>query len=387
MKNNLNITKKKLSIMFSIIVFMTILWLWISFFSMKYFTEISREKRSFQVISERIELWKVPIDKILRMWDRFERNFFEEKRLKNRDLKRIKNNYPFLNYIHLNKNNSLISSSIKDEIDSDLVIKVVLEKEYFRLKNTSWLLIKKINLDNDELIIIFKKLRYDLSDYFEDILWFVFISFIFTLFIYFIGTKFINRIFIPVEENMDDMKNFIHNAWHELKTPISVIDSNLQLLDDIKKYDSSMNNEMRLEIKKLNSLIDVLVNLSDLDSFKKIEKNNLLDIILEIEKNFKSKINEKKLKLNINIKKDITIEWNKTYFYMFLSNIIWNAIKYNKKDWKIDISYKKWKLVVSDNWEWIKKDDLEKIFDRFYKVDKSRNSEGFWIGLSLVKKI
>jgi len=70
-----------------------------------------------------------------------------------------------------------------------------------------------------------------------------------------------------------------------------------------------------------------------------------------------------------------------------LSNIVWNAIKYNKNNWKIDIKIDKTKLSIKDSWKWIPSSDLEKIFDRFYKVDRSRNSDGFGIWLSLVKKI
>jgi signal transduction histidine kinase len=73
--------------------------------------------------------------------------------------------------------------------------------------------------------------------------------------------------------------------------------------------------------------------------------------------------------------------------YIFLSNLIWNAIKYNKQDWKIDIFYKSGELTIRDSWIWIEKSDLPKIFDRFFKWDKSRNTEWFGIGLSLVKKI
>jgi his kinase A (phosphoacceptor) domain len=60
------------------------------------------------------------------------------------------------------------------------------------------------------------------------------------------------------------MKNFIHNAGHELKTPISVIDSNIQLLLDMKTYDEEMILELKTEILKLNSLLQSLINLSDI---------------------------------------------------------------------------------------------------------------------------
>jgi signal transduction histidine kinase len=52
------------------------------------------------------------------------------------------------------------------------------------------------------------------------------------------------------------MSNFIHNAGHELKTPISVIDSNIQLIDDMKIYNPEMTKELKIEVLRLNSIID-----------------------------------------------------------------------------------------------------------------------------------
>jgi signal transduction histidine kinase len=60
------------------------------------------------------------------------------------------------------------------------------------------------------------------------------------------------------------MNSFIHNAGHELKTPISIIDSNIQIIKDIKKYNEPMMDEMKNETKKLNLLIDSLIKLSDI---------------------------------------------------------------------------------------------------------------------------
>jgi signal transduction histidine kinase len=70
-----------------------------------------------------------------------------------------------------------------------------------------------------------------------------------------------------------------------------------------------------------------------------------------------------------------------------LSNLIWNAIKYNTKKWKINITYKDNELIIKDTWIGMKPNEIENIFDRFYKADRSRSTEGFGIWLSLVKKI
>ena len=138
---------------------------------------------------------------------------------------------------------------------------------------------------------------------------------------------------------------------------------------------------------KLNSLLQSLINLSDIWSFRNVEKVDLNDIVEEILKSFSEKIQEKNIKINKNIKKNIFIMANRDYLYIFLSNIIWNAIKYNKQNWEINISFENSWLTINDNWIWISDDDLPKIFDRFFKSDKSRNTSWFGIWLSLVQKI
>jgi signal transduction histidine kinase len=79
---------------------------------------------------------------------------------------------------------------------------------------------------------------------------------------------------------------------------------------------------MREEVKKLNLLINSLVNLSEIDSLKNREENNLLEMVNEIIKNFSYKIEDKKIKINIDIDKNTIIKSNKIYLYMFLSNIV-----------------------------------------------------------------
>ena len=385
MAHNIKNTKNKLSIIFSIIVFVLILGLSISFFSVKYFNELKTEEKKFDILSTVIKSWN--LNKIKLMWNRFEESFTRKLRKKDREY--IEDNLPdwFVNHIHLDKNNYLVSKFIKEEIKLSFFNEILEEKKYFKTTYEDWFLVKKFSLKNDWNFIIFKKLKYDFEEHMEDIFRFFIISFLFSIFIYFISRKFIDDTFLPVEQNIEDMKNFIHNAWHELKTPISVIDSNLQLLEDTQKFDKSMNKEMRNEIKKLNSLIDSLVNLSDVDSFKVTEKNNLKEILEEIIKEFKDKIKKGKIKVNLDIKDNIFVEANRNYLYIYLSNIVWNAIKYNKKNWDIDIFYKNKELIIKDTWVWIEKKNLDKIFDRFYKVDESRCSDGCGIWLSLVKKI
>lgn len=391
MEKNINKTKKNLTIIFSIVVFLVIIILWTTFFSAKYFREVSMEKIEFSNLIKNIDSWNLSIESIIEWPKDFSRDSWEDKVFDNRNLPlRWDDKFKpkvFMNYVYLDTDKNIISSDVKDEIYENFILNLVSNDKYFNLTETSWFLVKVFKLDNNYTFLVLKKLNYSLLDYLMDLLWFIFITLLFSILLYIISMKFVDKAFIPVEENMKDMKDFIHNAGHELKTPISVIDSNIQLIDDLKTYDPEMIGELKKEVIRLNSIIESLIKLSDIELFKWLEKNNLKFAVEEILWEFKFKITDKKISTNINIPENVLIKSNKDYFYMFLSNLIWNAIKYNKDSWAIDISYKNWDLIIKDSGIGIDNQDLPKIFDRFFKSDKSRSSDWFWIWLSLVKKI
>lgn len=392
MSSNIKKTKKSLSIAFTAIFFVVILSFWWLFFSLKYTKEITQEKNTFIMFVNSVEEWRFDINDMHTITQILEKKVFNRRWLnKNKPLNEKKlwdfSQKGFINFIQLDNQNKVILSNVKDNVEEDFISDIIYDNDFLALKQSEGFLVKKIFVKDKWILIFFKKLRYNTSDYFNDMLWFIFICFLFSATLYFIGRKFVDKAFIPVEENIADMKNFIHNAGHELKTPISVIDSNIQLMDDTKKYDKEMTKELKQEVIRLNSLIDSLVNLSDIDVFKDVKKIDLKESLEEVLNDLKYKIKEKKIKVEFSIPKDILIETNKNYLYMFLSNLLWNAIKYNKTRWRIDILYKNNELIIKDSWIWMKKAELNKIFNRFYKIDKSRNSEGFGIWLSLVKKI
>ena len=391
MNNNIFKIKKHLTIIFTIIVSLIIIILWTSFLSLKYYKDLNNEKKLLDNLWEWIEKEKLNIDKFINLsrivWNKIKRKDVHKRFNREFNLKYWKNDYigP-LSYIKF-KNDEIISYNIEVDIKDTFIKKIFDSSNLEKSFELDWFLIRKINLKN-ETIIVFKKIRYDIYNYIGDIFIFILITFIFSSLLYFIWNKFINKIFIPVEENIKDINSFIHNAGYELKTPISVIDSNIQLIKDIKKYDEPMLDEMKNETKKLNSLINSLIKLSDIWGLKVWKDEvNLKDLINEILNNCKKKLFKNNIQVKVKIKKDIIIEANRNYFYILLSNLIWNAIKYNINDWKIDISYKNNQLIIKDSWVWIPTIDFNKIFDRFYKIDESRNTEGFGIWLSLVKKI
>lgn len=385
MNKNILKTKKNLTIIFTIIVSLVIIILWISFLSFKYINESRWDLIEFSNLINQINDWKISLNKVVFLSDNFEKDISK----RDKRIKRIpKVPRGFINYILIDKKWEILKTNFQYELDKSFIWYINNSWKFYHIQKKENFYIIKYDLKDHSSFILFRKLKYGFSDYIWDVFIFFIITLIFSSLLYFIWKIYVNRAFVSVEENMKDMNNFIHNAGHEFKTPISVIDSNIQLIKDIKKYDESLLDEIKDEAKKLDLLVESLIKLSDIWELKaEKEKVNLKDIINKILINYKDKISLKNIDVKMKIKNDIFIETNKSYFNILLSNLIWNSIKYNIENWKIYISYNNWELIIKDTWIWIDKNDLDKIFERFYKVDSSRNTEWFWIGLSLVKKI
>jgi signal transduction histidine kinase len=106
-----------------------------------------------------------------------------------------------------------------------------------------------------------------------------------------------------------------------------------------------------------------------ISSFKLIRDKKWIPLILEVNENF-------------------TLKTNSLILDKLIWNILKNAISYSEK-WEIILSLDKNKITIKDSWIWIEKEDLENIWNRFYRIEKSRNNKNwwFWLGLSIVKRI
>ena len=188
------------------------------------------------------------------------------------------------------------------------------------------------------------------------------------------------------KENIKDMEQFIFNAWHELKTPLSVIKSHLQLALAKKQYKDAIDNSIQ-ELDKMNLLLEALINISVVHQESKKE---WIDVVQELSYIIAQYVQQaKKNNISITIKEitPFTITANKGHFHMLISNLLSNAIKYNKKNGKIEIVVNSWEIIIKDTGIGIPSKDLDKVFDRFYQVGNVRNQDWFGIGLALVKKI
>jgi signal transduction histidine kinase len=190
-----------------------------------------------------------------------------------------------------------------------------------------------------------------------------------------------------VEENIEDMKHFIHNASHELKTPLSVMRWNLQIIQAEKKYDESLILSSIENVDKMNGLIEWLRELSEVGKLKQQEFLALTTIVDDVIWQYKDNIEKKSLLLITQLNSNYSLRANKQELSMLIANILGNAIKYSQEKWEINVGVKKNILEISDHGPGMTKIEQEKVFDRFYQGSTWRNAEWFGIGLSLVRKI
>lgn len=195
-------------------------------------------------------------------------------------------------------------------------------------------------------------------------------------------------------------KEFVSNASHELKTPLTIISGFLETIM-LKNY----NDERQLfyyldivqnEVNRLKKLVTNLLSLSIIENnYMKSNKINLFkidDFILKLEGTFDFLAQEKNIKLNFNYKNEsMYILFPKEWLEIIISNILDNAIKYSTKNKNVninlDIIHNTLIIEIQDFGMGIKEEDFTKIFERFYRGDKSHSStiEGTGLGLSIVK--
>ena len=192
-------------------------------------------------------------------------------------------------------------------------------------------------------------------------------------------------------------KDFVRNVSHEFKTPISVIRAYGELLElesngnkTIKEYADIIVNES----DRLTAMTKSILQLSLLDSTMIVKRDDIFspdEQIREILRLLEVRRSEKSIKLDLELCK-LTITDNEQLLYHVWQNLISNAVKFcdDGGTIRIVLSYKEGSglyFEISNTGPGISDEDKDKIFLQFYVGDKSRNTEGSGLGLSIVKKI
>ena len=200
-------------------------------------------------------------------------------------------------------------------------------------------------------------------------------------------------IIAPVEETFEKQKRFIADASHELKTPLTVIDASCDAYFN-DKQDKWINN-IKSESTRMGKLVKDLLDLAKLENSKELElkKENLSNILESTILTFESLFYEKNIKLEYDIEKNIYFNCNQDLIKELFGILIDNAINHTKENNKVIVNLvtnnKEIILKVKNEGSRIAKEDEEKIFERFYRKDESRNRNNnrYGLGLSIAKNI
>ncbi|MGN0655476.1 MAG: sensor histidine kinase [Ruminiclostridium sp.] len=213
--------------------------------------------------------------------------------------------------------------------------------------------------------------------------------------VYILVVFFSKKAIDPVVRSVKQQKQFITDAGHELKTPITVIATSLKVLE-METGKQKWIDKAMAQTEKLKDLVNSLVTLSRMDeeeSHLKSEQFSISDTISETAESFTDFALSNGHQLNITVAPDISYCGDEYAVRQLVSVLLDNGIKYASAGSPIDFSLEKLKKGVlirtSNMCESIDTDDLDKLFDRFYRADKSRNTGtgGFGIGLSVAHSI
>ena len=210
---------------------------------------------------------------------------------------------------------------------------------------------------------------------------------------FFLAVYLAQKIVAPLEKSYKKQKQFISDAGHELKTPVSVVSANAELLSRELKDNKWLKN-IQYENERMGILVGQLLQLARTENVKtQKERIDFSRLVAGEALPFESVAFEKGLMLNCNITENIIVEGDSTKLKQIVSILLDNAIRYSKDDGEVVLNLTKEhsvaKLRVINNGMEIPKEHREQIFERFYRIDTTRNSEDkhYGLGLAIAKAI
>jgi two-component system phosphate regulon sensor histidine kinase PhoR len=196
-------------------------------------------------------------------------------------------------------------------------------------------------------------------------------------------------------------RDFVANVSHELRTPLSILSGYIEtLLDSPKTSREELSRILRVmerHSKRLGLLVDDLLSLAQLESRSttlQLSDVQLPELFESVIRDWEKQLVEKRLKVTVDLSPDArTIRVDETRLHEVLYNLLENAVKYSRENGQIRLQATRRgheiTVSVTDNGIGIRKDDLLRIFERFYRADKARSRElgGTGLGLAIVKHI
>lgn len=242
---------------------------------------------------------------------------------------------------------------------------------------------------------IFLNVENDLKNFYTFLWTSIAVSIIGLVFVLILIVVFSKRIVSPMAQSYEKQKIFITDASHEIKTPLAVIEANTEVVE-IENGESQWTRSIKEQISRLSELTEKLVFLAKLDEERNtfvMTEFSLSKLAQEVTEGFNGMAKAQNKKYTVSIAADIGVKADEKSIKQLLSILIENAFKYSDKEGNIAVTVKKngkyKEIEVRNTADNLKKGDLSILFERFYRLDSSRNSNtgGSGIGLSVAKAI
>lgn len=212
--------------------------------------------------------------------------------------------------------------------------------------------------------------------------------------------KFVNNLADYAESSEERSKTFIANVSHELRTPITTIGGFVSGILDSTIPKSSQNEYLYLvsnEIKRLSILITSMLNMSRFESGTmkpSFVETNLTELVIQTVFMFEKKIEEKRLDIEGLDSDRLMAVVDPNLMQQVIYNLVENAVKFVNEGGKISFAFEKnsdgiCSFAIRNSGEGLKNEEIQRVFDRFYKTDESRGKDktGLGLGLSISRKI
>ncbi len=205
------------------------------------------------------------------------------------------------------------------------------------------------------------------------------------------------RIIRPVSESYEKQKRFITDAGHEMKTPVTIIDADVEVLE-MELGENEWLRDIQAQTRRLADLTNDLVLLSRMEEDRPLPARIALpfsDLVYETAQSFQGPATAQGKTLTLRIQPMLSVCGDEKTLRQLVSILLDNALKYSSEKGFITVELapqrpaKSLCLTVENTVDAMAPEDLQRLFDRFYRADKSRNSQvgGYGLGLSIAKAI